>query len=132
MSRMPPYARLEAVNFVSAVPTVHREEDLAMSTASPRRIAWLIGCIALVVMWISPASAQQQTCFPSKFGPTDEIGAANNLSAEKTLRATKLVTTGKSYRLGIETNKDTPDYPPRTFQILVLPPGESEGTRMVP
>ena len=103
-----------------------------MSTASPRRIAWLIGCTALALSWMSPASAQQQTCFPSKFGPTDEIGAANNLTPEKTLAASKLVTKGKAYRLGIETNKDTPAYPPRTFSVIIVQPGQSGGASLGP
>src|SRR5262245_48572291 len=104
-----------------------------MTTGALRRIGCLIGGIALAVLWMAPASAQQpQECFPSKFGPNDEIGAANNLSAEKTLRAAKLVTTGKSYRLGIETNKDTPAYPPRTFSVLILQPGQSGGASLGP
>src|SRR5262249_45026750 len=61
------------------------------------------------------ALAQQQTCFPSKFGPTDQVGNLNNVTPEKTLAATRLVTKGKAYRLGIETNKNTPAFPPRTF-----------------
>src|SRR5215470_5329737 len=108
MARMPLYAPLGAPDFVSAVPAVNREEDLAMSTASPRRIAWLIGCTALALSCMSPALAQQQTCFPSTFGPTSAIAAATNLPPEKTLAATKLATKGKAWRLGIETNKDTP------------------------
>ncbi len=63
--------------------------------------------------------AQQQTCFPSKFGPNDQIGNLNYITPEKTLAATKLVTRGKSYALGIETNKDTPAFPPRTFSVTV-------------
>jgi kynurenine formamidase len=98
-----------------------------MKTGAQRRIGWRIAGIAVIVLWLSPASAQQQTCFPSKFGPTDEIGAANNLSPEKTLAAAKLVTKGKAYRLGIETNKDTPAYPPRTFQVIILQPGQQGG-----
>jgi kynurenine formamidase len=86
----------------------------------------------LVLLWVSPASAQQQTCFPSKFGPSDEIGAANNLSPEKTRAAAKLVTKGKAYRLGIETNKETPAYPPRTFQIVILQPGQGGGASLGP
>ena len=37
----------------------------------------------------------------SKFGPTDQIGNVNYITPAKTLAATKLVTTGKSYRLAI-------------------------------
>lgn len=99
---------------------------------SPRQ--WLtsaIAGIALVVVSALPASSQQ-ACTPSKYGANDEIGAANNLSAEKTLKAAKLITRGKAYRLGIETNKDTPAYPPRTFQIIVLQPGQGGGGTLGP
>jgi kynurenine formamidase len=98
-----------------------------------RRLGWLIACSAVAVIPVLPASAQQQQgCTQSKFGASDEIGAANNLSAEKTLAATKLVTKGKAYRLGIETNKDTPAYPPRTFHVIVVQPGQSGGVSIGP
>src|SRR5262245_16655501 len=103
-----------------------------MATGATRGAGWLIGGIVLGRLWTTPATAQQQTCFPSKFGPADEIGAANNLSAEKTLRATKLVTKGKAYRLGIETNKDTPAYPPRTFAVTIVQPGQNAGSSLGP
>jgi kynurenine formamidase len=95
------------------------------------RVGWLIGCTALLLVWTMPATAQQ-SCSPSKYGANDEIGAANNLSAEKTLAATKLVTKGKAYRLGIETNKDTPAFPPRTFQVIIVQPGQSGGATIGP
>jgi kynurenine formamidase len=101
-----------------------------MRTSPQRRIAVLIAFIALVVAWVLPASAQP--CTPSKYGANDEIGAANNLSPEKTLQATKLVTRGKAYRLGIETNKDTPAYPPRTFHVIILQPGQGGGASLGP
>lgn len=78
------------------------------------------------------ALAQQQTCFPSKFGPKDEIGNANLITPEKTLQAVKTVTKGKSYRLGIETNKDTPAFPPRTFSVTILQPGQQAGGTLGP
>lgn len=78
------------------------------------------------------ALAQQQTCFPSKFGPKDEIGNANLITPEKTLQAVKTVTKGKSYRLGIETNKDTPAFPPRSFSISIVQPGQQAGGTLGP
>jgi kynurenine formamidase len=78
------------------------------------------------------ALAQQQNCFPSKFGPKDEIGNANHITPEKTLQAVKTVTKGKSYRLGIETNKDTPAFPPRTFSITIVQPGQQAGGTLGP
>jgi kynurenine formamidase len=76
--------------------------------------------------------AQQQNCFPSKFGPNDQIGNLNYITPEKTLAATKLVTRGKSYALGIETNKDTPAFPPRTFSVTVIQPGQNGGASLGP
>lgn len=38
----------------------------------------------------------------------------------------------KAYRLGIETNKDTPAYGTRTFAITVLQPGQAAGTTIGP
>ena len=65
--------------------------------------------------------------YPSKWGAEDELGAANLNSAERALAATKLVTTGKTYRLGVETNVKTPSYPPRYFHITVLTPNQAPG-----
>ena len=78
----------------------------------------------------TPAYGRQPTCIPSKHGPDDQIGDLNYVTPEKTLAASKLVTTGKAYRLGIETNKNTPAYPPRTFSLIVLQPGQVAGGRL--
>ncbi|HKU77635.1 MAG TPA: cyclase family protein [Pyrinomonadaceae bacterium] len=81
----------------------------------------------LIVLNIS-VHAQQKPCLTaSKFGPDDQIGNLNYVTPAKTLAATKLVTKGKSYRLGIETNKDTPAYPPRTFAVTIVQPGQTAG-----
>lgn len=68
----------------------------------------------------------------SKFGPDDQIGNMHYVTPEKTLAATKLVTKGKSYRLAIETNKDTPAYPPRTFAVTIVQPGQNAGASLGP
>jgi kynurenine formamidase len=80
----------------------------------------------------SVSAQAQQNCFPSKWGPNDQIGALNNVTPEKTLAAAKLVTRGKSYRLGIETNKDTPAFPPRTFNVIIVQPGQVAGGTLGP
>lgn len=46
----------------------------------------------------------------SKWGDDDTIGAANYLSADRILEATRLVTEGKAYSLGVELNRDFPAY----------------------
>src|SRR5262249_6543855 len=79
-----------------------------------------------------PYAAQHKTSSRSKSGPTNEMGAANTLTPEKTLAARKLVPKGKAYRLGIETNKDTPAFPPRTFSVIIVQPGQSGGNSLGP
>ncbi len=68
----------------------------------------------------------------SKFGPDDQVGNLNLLTSAKTLEAAKLIKTGKTYRLGIETNSDTPAYAPRFFSITILQPGQTGGTTVGP
>src|SRR5262245_62396588 len=68
----------------------------------------------------------------SKWGADDEKGAANHLSPQLALDAAKLVKTGKVYPLGVETNAKTPAYPPRTFNITILQPGQTGGSGLGP
>jgi kynurenine formamidase len=97
------------------------------------RMGSLIASIVAALMWTLPAAAQQSpSCVKSKHGPNDEIGNLNYLTPEKTLAATKLVTKGKAYRLGIETNKNTPAFPPRTFSVTILQPGQVAGGSLGP
>jgi kynurenine formamidase len=91
-----------------------------------------LAVVCLIVLFTVDAFAQGPCLTASKFGPTDQIGNVNNITPEKTLAATKLVTKGKAYRLGVETNKDTPAYPPRTFNITVVQPGQNAGTTLGP
>jgi kynurenine formamidase len=88
---------------------------------------------AIFVVFTAGAHSQQKPCATaSKFGPDDQIGNLNYGTPAKTLAATKLVTKGKAYRLGIETNKDTPAYGTRTFAITVLQPGQAGGATLGP
>lgn len=77
--------------------------------------------------------AQEPPCATvSRFGPNDQIGNLNHVTPAKTLAASKLVTRGKAYRLGIETNRNTPAFPPRTFAITVVQPGQTAGATLGP
>ncbi len=88
---------------------------------------------AMIVIFTVNGFAQQKPCpTTSKFGPDDQIGNLNYVTPAKTLAASKLVTRGKAYRLGIETNKDTPAYGTRTFAITVLQPGQAGGVSLGP
>jgi len=81
---------------------------------------------AALLMTAIPAAAQDKW-YPSRWGPEDEIGNANLLTPERALAASKLVTTGKVYSLGITVGPDTPAYPPRGCSITVVQPGQQAG-----
>lgn len=88
---------------------------------------------ALLLVLSICVHAQQKPCLTaSKFGSEDQIGNLNYVTPAKTLAASKLVTKGKTYRLGIETNKDTPAYPPRTFAVTIVQPGQTAGGSLGP
>jgi kynurenine formamidase len=85
----------------------------------------LIGWIAASAMVASFSAAAQSTWYPSKWGPNDEIGAANYMTPALALKAAQLVKTGKVYSLGITVNTTTPAYPPRTCSIYIVQPGQT-------
>jgi kynurenine formamidase len=68
----------------------------------------------------------------SKWGPEDEIGAANLITPESVMAATKLVTTGKVYPLGGETNSKTPAFAPRSWTTVILQPGQVRDVTLGP
>jgi len=101
-----------------------------MKMSSP---AGLFAACAIVVVFSVATPAQQKRCSTaSKFGPNDQIGNLNYLTPEKTIAASKLITKGKAYRLGVETNKNTPAFGTRTFSITVLQPGQAGGASLGP
>src|ERR1700692_5116011 len=92
--------------------------------------ALMFGCS--IVFLAAAGTARGQDWTKSKWGPDDEIGAANNMSPDIVVKAAGLIKTGKTYGLGIETNSKTPAYPPRTFKVLVLQPGQAGGKGLCP
>lgn len=60
----------------------------------------------------------------SKWGADDEIGAANLITPESVLAASKLVKTGKTYNLGIVIDKNTPAFAPRSMSVTILQPNQ--------
>ena len=83
------------------------------------------GFIAASAVALSFSATAQSTWYPSKWGPNDEIGAANYMTTETALKAARLVKTGKVYSLGITVNTTTPAYPPRTCAIYIVQPGQT-------
>ncbi|VIO75522.1 cyclase family protein [Bradyrhizobium ivorense] len=87
------------------------------------RKAFVLCCsIALLGM---PGAASAQDWTKSKWGPDDEIGAANYMTPDLVVKAASLVKTGKTYALGIPVDTKTPAYPPRTFKITIVQPGQA-------
>jgi kynurenine formamidase len=93
---------------------------------------------ASLLAFAGPAQAQTQApaaqpdwC-KSKWGPNDQIGAANLLTPELALAAAKLVKTGKTYRLGVETNSKTPAFGPRSWALVINQPGQVGGGGLGP
>lgn len=113
-------ARRQASNFCGMVRNMNITAKVALS-------------LVLAAASAASMSAQNAPCqTASKFGPNDQIGNVNYITPAKTLAASKLVTTGKAYRLGIETNKNTPAYGTRTFGITVVQPGQAGGASFGP
>jgi hypothetical protein len=75
--------------------------------------SWRIMSSVLAACMLLGGSVAAQDWYPSKYGADDEIGAANLLSPEKVLAAAQLITTGKTYPLGVGGGRGTPAVPPR-------------------
>jgi hypothetical protein len=88
----------------------------------------LIGLIGLLV-YLGTAAADD-AWYPSKWGQDDEIGSFNMLSPALTLEATKLVKTGKTYALGIESNSGTPAFGSRIFSLTIMTPNQQPGVAL--
>jgi kynurenine formamidase len=94
------------------------------------RQALVLCCSVALLGAVSTANAQDWT--KSKWGPDDEIGAANYMTPELVLKATQLVKTGKTYALGIPVGSTTPAYPPRSFKVTIVQPGQAGNAGLGP
>ncbi|MFN3230997.1 MAG: cyclase family protein [Alphaproteobacteria bacterium] len=91
----------------------------------------LLICAGVVVaMAMSGPARAGEDWYPSKYGPDDEIGAANLLTPQRVLEAAKLVKTGKVYGLGIETSSETPAFPPRGWKVYIVQPDQIGGATL--
>jgi len=73
-----------------------------------------------------------EECKTSRWGADDEIGGANHVSPEQVLMAVKLVKKGQSHPLGIVIDPNMPAYPPRSFSLQVVQPGQHNGRSLIP
>ncbi|MBO6563141.1 MAG: cyclase family protein [Pseudomonadales bacterium] len=82
----------------------------------------------LLLLLPIPALANQE-CKVSEWGPDDQAGAANRITAQSVLAASQLIKTGKTYSLGIVIDHTTPAFPPRGLSLTVVQPNQQEGAR---
>lgn len=101
------------------------KQKLAMAAILVTKMAFAASVVAATDVKESEENGKKW--YPSKYGSGDEIGAANNLSPAGVLAAAKLIKTGKTYSLGIETNSKTPAFGARTFNMIISQPGQTQG-----
>jgi len=75
--------------------------------------------------WQPPAP--EQRC-PSKWGAADERGAANHMTAQNVLRASRLIKTGEVTELGWVLSADMPTFGTRRFDLHTKRTGGPMGT----
>jgi kynurenine formamidase len=68
----------------------------------------------------------------STWGSEDEIGAANLISAQSIIQASKLVKQGKTQHLGIIIDRHTPAFGSRSLSMQILQPGQENGRMPFP
>ncbi|MEE4144293.1 MAG: cyclase family protein [Halieaceae bacterium] len=87
--------------------------------------------LVLSLLLIVPRVEAEQ-CQPSRWGAEDEIGAANHVAPEQVLMAARLVKQGQSHPLGIVIDPAMPAFPPRSFALQVVQPGQHNGRSLRP
>lgn len=89
--------------------------------------------IASLTLCLTAATAMaQEPCETSPWGPDDEIGNTNLITAESVLAASKLIRTGKTYGLGLTIDSETPAFPPRSLSLQIVQPNQQEGRAAFP
>ena len=94
------------------------------------RQAFVLCCSVALLGTVGAANAQDWT--KSKWGPDDEIGAANYMKPDLVVKAAQLVKTGKTYALGIPVDSKTPAFPPRGFKVTIVQPGQAGNSGLGP
>jgi len=82
---------------------------------------------ALAGSLLATSYASAMECKPSRWGPDDQIGAANLVTPERVLAATKLIKKGQTHPLGIVIDSKTPAFAPRSMSLQVIAPNQIQG-----
>ena len=87
----------------------------------------LIVAACVAALHVAPVMADEENWQSSPYGADDEIGAANLMTPEQVVAASGLITTGKTYAMGIPVGRNTPGFGSRELDITVLMPGQEGG-----
>lgn len=98
--------------------------NVIVGVVATAALALGLGAIATAQQQAAPAP-QMPSVPTSKWGPADEIGAANYMTPQLVSQAARLIKTGKVYSLGITVNTKTPAFPPRSCAIYIVQPGQT-------
>lgn len=79
---------------------------------------------------LSATATVAQDCHTSKWGEDDQLGSANLVTPENTLKAAALIKQGKSMPLGIVIDSNTPAFPPRSLSLQVVQPNQQGGQKL--
>jgi len=91
------------------------------------RVSKFTFAATLAGVMLASSLASAADCKPSKWGPDDEIGAANLVTPERVLAAAKLIKKGESHPLGIVVDPKMPAFPPRSMTLQVVAPNQMQG-----
>jgi kynurenine formamidase len=69
--------------------------------------------------------------YPSRYGPDDQAGALNEITAEAVVGAARLVSSGRVYDLAHVLHADMPAFPGRTYRQELLPDQDPVGRNRV-
>lgn len=81
----------------------------------------------VVALLLGGNMALAQDCEPSKWGPDDELGAANHVSPQSVLAASQLIKQGETHPLGIVIDPNMPAFPPRKMMLQIVQTGQQFG-----
>ena len=98
------------------------------SPYATKRLRQLRQSLLTIIISALAFNGQADEWYPSKYGAEDTLGAINNLSPEKVIQAARLIKTGKTYSLGVETGPTSPAYPPRSYSMTILQLDDGTGT----
>ena len=103
-----------------------------MAVRRPGRSIFVFGCVATVLFALilsrTGVKAQSDAWYPSRWGATDQRGAANRMSPAKVLEAKNLITRGAVYTLGRTYEPGMPMFGTRHFSLRIPQPFKIDGT----